>query len=163
VNRIWILLRAATYAVFFTGVLLIFVPEHLLSSASLVAPRVFGVQQLMGVAITLMGGMLGTWCILTFVFVGRGTQAPFDPPRHLVVRGPYRALRNPMYAGASLALSGASLYYSSAVIFVYAIAFWLIAELVVVRFEEPYLRRAFGTDYQAYCELTGRWWPRRMN
>ena len=60
-----------------------------------------------------IGAILALWCIATFIMIGRGTPAPFDPPRHLVVVGPYRLVRNPMYIGAALALAGAVLFYES--------------------------------------------------
>ena len=49
-----------------------------------------GVPELLGATAATVGALLALWCIFTFVFVGRGTPAPFDPPRRLVVRGPYR-------------------------------------------------------------------------
>jgi protein-S-isoprenylcysteine O-methyltransferase Ste14 len=105
--------------------------------------------------------LLALACILTFVFAGKGTPAPFDPPRRLVVRGPYRFVRNPMYLGAGLALTGAALFYQSIPMAGYAGAFLLITHFFVILYEEPTLRRTFGTDYAAYCRQTGRWWPKR--
>jgi hypothetical protein len=40
------------------------------------------------------------------VFIGKGTPAPFDPPRKLVIRGPYRFVRNPMYVDGGMILAG---------------------------------------------------------
>ena len=100
-------------------------------------------------------------CILTFVFVGRGTPAPFDPPRQLVARGPYAFVRNPMYLGAAAALLGAALYYRSPALAAYAIAFLIATHLFVRLYEEPTLRRTFGDEYESYCRRVGRWWPRR--
>jgi protein-S-isoprenylcysteine O-methyltransferase Ste14 len=65
-----------------------------------------------------------------------------------------------MYIGAGLALAGASLFYSSLVLLGYAAAFLLTTHLFVVLYEEPTLRRTFGTDYDAYCQQVRRWWPR---
>jgi protein-S-isoprenylcysteine O-methyltransferase Ste14 len=104
---------------------------------------------------------LALWCIFTFVFVGKGTPAPFDPPRRLVIQGPYRWVRNPMYIGAALALAGAALFYQSLGLLGYAGLFLLITHLFVVTYEEPTLRRTFGKDYETYCGQAGRWWPRR--
>jgi len=64
-----------------------------------------------GILVGVAGGPLALWCILAFATVGKGTPAPFDPPRHLVVAGPYRYVRNPMYIGAGLALAGAAIFY----------------------------------------------------
>src|SRR5262245_24137327 len=106
------------------------------------------------------GAVLALTCILTFVTVGRGTPAPFDPPRRLVVQGPYRFVRNPMYLGAGLALTGAALFYQSVRLLGYAVAFLVITHVFVVTYEEPTLRRIFDEDYQEYCSRVGRWWPK---
>src|SRR5207344_2230851 len=113
--------------------------------------------QWLGVALAVLGVALALWCILTFAFVGRGTPAPFDPPRRLVVRGPYRAVRNPMYLGAWFYLVGFALFYRSTGAALYALAFLIVMHTFVVLYEEPRLRRTFGRDYEAYCERVGRW------
>ncbi len=156
----FILARALTYAALFVGLVLIFLPATVLSSSGIVLPAAFGTWQVAGTLLGAVGAALALSCILTFVFVGRGTPAPFDPPRRLVVRGPYRIVRNPMYIGAGLALAGAALLYQSVALLGYVMAFLLITHLFVVAYEEPTLRRTFGKDYEAYCATTGRWWPR---
>ena len=105
------------------------------------------------------GAAVALWCILTFAFIGRGTPAPFDPPRRLVIKGPYRFVRNPMYVGAGLALAGAALYYESWPVLVYAGLFLLLTHFFVVLYEEPTLRQTFGPEYEAYCHRVRRWWP----
>jgi protein-S-isoprenylcysteine O-methyltransferase Ste14 len=152
--------RAATYAALFIGLLLVFLPGRILSSTGVVQPPAIGVWQLAGMLLGASGAALALTCILTFVFVGRGTPAPFDPPRRLVVRGPYRLVRNPMYLGAGLALAGAAVFYQSLPLLGYAGLFLLISHLFVVLYEEPALRQAFEGDYEAYCRRAGRWWPR---
>jgi protein-S-isoprenylcysteine O-methyltransferase Ste14 len=107
------------------------------------------------------GAALALACISTFVFVGRGTPAPFDPPRRLVVQGPYRFVRNPMYLGAGMALAGAAFFYQSIPLLGYAGLFLLITHVLVLVYEEPTLRRIFDGDYEAYCGRVGRWWPKQ--
>jgi len=99
--------------------------------------------------------------VFTFAFIGKGTPAPFDPPRRLVIRGPYRFVRNPMYIGAGIALAGAALFYQSLSILIYAGLFFLATHLFVVLYEEPTLRQTFGSEYEAYCRQLRRWWPKR--
>jgi len=82
-----------------------------------------------------------------------------DPPRQLVVHGPYAFVRNPMYIGAGLALAGAALFYQSLALLTYAVVFLLVTHLFVLLYEEPTLRRTFGTDYASYCQKVGRWLP----
>ena len=103
-----------------------------------------GAWQHCGMIVAGLGAALALWCVLTFVFIGKGTPAPFDPPRRLVVRGPYKIVRNTMYVGPVLALAGASLVYESVPLLTYAGLFLLIAHAFVVWYEEPTLRRTFG-------------------
>jgi protein-S-isoprenylcysteine O-methyltransferase Ste14 len=133
-----VLIRAITYATLFIGLVLVVLPAQVLSRA---------------------GAAVAIGCILSFALVGRGTAAPFDPPRRLVVRGPYRHVRNPMYLGAGLALAGAALFYETGVLWAYAGGFLLLTHLFVVLYEEPTLRETFGEDYKAYCRRVHRWWP----
>jgi protein-S-isoprenylcysteine O-methyltransferase Ste14 len=156
---VFVFARAVTYASLFIGFLLIFLPGRILSSTGVIQPPTIGAWQLVGMLLGASGAALALACILTFVFVGRGTPAPFDPPRRLVVRGPYRLVRNPMYLGAGLALTGAAVFYHSLPLLGYAAVFLLICHAFVVSYEEPALRRTFESDYEAYCRRVGRWWP----
>jgi protein-S-isoprenylcysteine O-methyltransferase Ste14 len=157
----FVLARAATYSALFIGLLLIFLPDRILSSTGIVQPPAIGAWQVAGMLLGASGAALALACILTFVFVGRGTPAPFDPPRRLVIRGPYRFVRNPMYLGAGLALAGAALFYQSVPLLAYAGVFLLVTHAFVVLYEEPTLRQTFENDYEAYCGRVGRWWPKR--
>lgn len=155
----WILMRALVYATLFIGLLLVFLPARLLSLAGVTLNQAIGVPQVVAIILAGFGGALVLWGILTFVFVGKGTQAPFDPPR-LLVRGPYRFVRNPIYVGAGFALGGAALYYRSFALLIYLGVLALIIHLVVLLYEEPTLRRSFPQEYEAYCAKIGRWWPK---
>lgn len=155
----FILVRAVTYATLFIGFLLVFLPSRILSATGIVQPATVGAWQIAGTIVAAGGAALALACILTFVFVGKGTPAPFDPPRRLVVRGPYRFVRNPMYIGAGFALTGAAIFYRSLPLIAYAAAFFVITHLFVVVYEEPTLRQLFDGDYDTYCRRIGRWWP----
>ena len=108
----------------------------------------------------IAGGAIALWCIFTFAFIGKGTPAPFDPPRRLVIKGPYHFVRNPMYIGAALSLAGAALFYTSWPLLGYVGLFLLLTHLFVIGYEEPTLRRSFGQEYEAYCRQVSRWWPK---
>ena len=157
----FVLARAATYSALFISLFLIFLPARILNATGIIAPPAIGAWQVAGMLLGASGAVLALTCIFTFVFIGRGTPAPFDPPRRLVMRGPYRLIRNPMYVGAGLALSGAALFYQSIRLLGYAGAFLTITHLFVVLYEEPALRRTFAGEYEAYCQRVGRWWPKR--
>lgn len=117
-------------------------------------------QQIAGIIIGTGGAAIALWCVYVFALVGRGTPAPFVPPRELVIQGPYRIVRNPMYIGAGLALAGVALFYGSLRFLAYTTLLFLAAHLFVVWYEEPTLRRTFGEGYAAYCRRVRRWWPR---
>lgn len=152
--------RALTYASLFVGLVLVWVPARLLRWTGITRPSETGALFLSGAVVGTLGAALALACVLTFALVGRGTPAPFDPPRRLVVRGPYRLVRNPMYLGAGLALVGAALVYRSVALVAYAAALLVATHLFVVLYEEPTLRRTFGEDYEAYCRRVRRWLPR---
>jgi protein-S-isoprenylcysteine O-methyltransferase Ste14 len=155
----FVIVRAVTYSALFIGLLLIYAPARLLAWSGFVRPAAIGVQQVVAMVIGAAGAAVALWCIFTFASIGRGTPAPFDPPRRLVLQGPYRFVRNPMYLGAGLALAGAALFYESWPLLGYAGLFLLATHLFVVWYEEPTLRRTFGQEYEAYCRQVRRWWP----
>jgi protein-S-isoprenylcysteine O-methyltransferase Ste14 len=156
-----VLARALVYAALFISFVLVFVPARLLEWSHLARPEQFGGAQIAGAGLVLAGGALAVWCIFAFAFIGKGTPAPFDPPRRLVVRGPYRLVRNPMYIGAGIALLGAALFYRSWSLLGYAAMFGLAAHLLVITHEEPTLSRLFGADYDEYRRTVGRWIPKK--
>lgn len=157
----FVLVRALTYAAIFIGVVLVFVPASILSSAGVSRPVSTGAAQVAGAIVAAAGLGLALWCVLTFAIVGKGTPAPFDPPRNLVVSGPYRMVRNPMYIGAALVLLGASLYYGSTGLWLFTAGFLLAVHLFILFYEEPTLRRIFGDEYEAYTRRVRRYWPGR--
>jgi len=90
-----VLIRAATYASLFIALVLVYLPARTLARANVGRPSHFGLAQGVGRAAVIVGTVLALWCIAAFVSFGRGTPAPFDPPRRLVIRGPYRHVRSP--------------------------------------------------------------------
>jgi protein-S-isoprenylcysteine O-methyltransferase Ste14 len=141
-----VLVGAISYSTLFIGFLLVFLPARVLAWSGIVQPAEMGPVQVAGVILGATGAALALWCIVTFIVSGRGTPAPFDPPRQLVMAGPYRMVRNPMYLGAALALAGAALFYQSWALLVYCAAFLLVTHLFVVAYEEPTLRATFGPE-----------------
>lgn len=155
----FVLARAVVYAALFIGLVLIYLPARLLSWSGIVRPESIEVQQVAGMVIGAAGATVALWCIFSFAFIGRGTPAPFDPPRRLVIQGPYRFLRNPMYVGAGLTLASAALFYQSLQLLGFTVVFFLATHIFVVWYEEPTLRRTFGPEYETYCRKVSRWWP----
>jgi len=155
----FVFIRTLTYSALFIGFLLIYLPARVLSWSGIVRPPAMQAPQVAGMAFGAASAAVALWCVFTFASIGRGTPAPFDPPRRLVIRGPYRFVRNPMYIGAGLALASAALFYESWRLLAYAGLFFLATHLFVLSYEEPTLRRTFGPDYEAYCRQVSRWWP----
>ena len=101
-------------------------------------------------------------CAFHFAERGRGTPAPLDPPRHLVVSGLYRYVRNPMYLGVLMVLLGEAWLLDSGVLLRYSGVVFLFFNVFILGYEEPALRRSFGEEYQAYWREVRRWIPRRL-
>jgi protein-S-isoprenylcysteine O-methyltransferase Ste14 len=108
----------------------------------------------------LAGWLVLLWCARDFALRGRGTPAPYDAPRELVIAGLYRYVRNPMYVGVLSAIVGQALWFRSTSIAWYAAAFALGFHIAVIGYEEPTLRRTFGDAYVDYCRRVPRWMPR---
>jgi protein-S-isoprenylcysteine O-methyltransferase Ste14 len=108
----------------------------------------------------LLGVGLYLWCAGAFTLVGKGTPAPIDAPKVLVIQGPYQWVRNPMYLAVLLVVIGEAILFRSFPLVEYALLVWLIVHLFVVFVEEPSLRRQFGDSYETYLREVPRWFPR---
>jgi protein-S-isoprenylcysteine O-methyltransferase Ste14 len=113
----------------------------------------------LGWVLGVAGGATGLTCVFLFLTSGRGTPAPFDPPRVFVATGPYRYVRNPMYLGGVLALIGAGLVVQSISILALGAVFWGLSHLMVVLNEEPALEKRFGDSFLRYRGQVHRWLP----
>jgi protein-S-isoprenylcysteine O-methyltransferase Ste14 len=115
-----------------------------------------------GLGLLLIG--LGLAILLTtiryFARIGRGTLAPWDPTKKLVIAGPYRYFRNPMISGVLCVLLGETLFFGSLALFLW-FAFFLVINVVYMPLsEEPGLEKRFGDEYQTYKQNVPRWIPR---
>jgi protein-S-isoprenylcysteine O-methyltransferase Ste14 len=95
-----------------------------------------------------------------FALRGKGTPAPIDPPKQLVVDGPYHVVRNPMYWSVVSVLLGEALVFHSLALAELAVTLFAGTNLFVLFYEEPVLRRKFGAEYEDYCRRVPRWFPR---
>jgi len=114
----------------------------------------------LGILLIAAGTALLGACIWEFARHGRGTLAPVDPPRDLVVHGLYRYVRNPMYLSVSTIVLGEVLLTRSRALLVYGVVFFIAVNLFVMLYEEPALRAQFGASYEHYTRTVGRWVPR---
>jgi protein-S-isoprenylcysteine O-methyltransferase Ste14 len=160
IRRAFLIVRGSIYALGFIGLwawLAVTVrrldPRVPLSIPTWLAP--------IGWAIGVAGALLALTCVVTFLTIGRGTPAPFDPPRKFVAVGPYRWVRNPMYVGGFGALLGGGLIVASPAIVLLAFGFLLLMHLFVALHEEPALSERFGDSYRQYKASVSRWLVKR--
>jgi len=116
--------------------------------------------QVVGVGVLGIGLVLFASSLRRFATEGEGTLAPWDPPRRLVVRGPYRYVRNPMISGVILILFAEALLILSRAHFMWALTFLAINAVYIPLFEEPQLAGRFGEDYEEYRRNVPRLVPR---
>jgi protein-S-isoprenylcysteine O-methyltransferase Ste14 len=108
--------------------------------------------------IALVPGLAGLlWCVWSFYTQGRGTLAPWSPPRHLVMGGLSRFSRNPMYVSVVLILWGWTLGFASRALAIYTLAVMAAFHLRVVFGEEPWLARTHGDAWARYRARVPRW------
>lgn len=113
-----------------------------------------------GATLFLAGLVLAAWCVALFARVGRGTLAPWDPTRRLVVVGPYRHVRNPMISGVATMLAGEALLFRSPRLAGWLALFVVVNHAYFLAVEEPGLARRFGDEYARYRAAVPRWVPR---
>lgn len=95
-----------------------------------------------------------------FFRIGKGTLAPWDPPKKLVVAGAYRYVRNPMISGVLMIVLGEALIFASIELFILFVLFFIVNHVYFVYSEEPGLVKRFGDDYILYKKNVPRWIPR---
>lgn len=154
-------LKTLLWSVFVPGTVTILVPYWLLSSRAEPLSFDLSVFRFIGLLPIACGLLVYLRCAWDFTFTGKGTPAPFDPPKEIVVRGLYRYVRNPMYVSVMLALTGEAILFESVTILIYAALAFSFFHLWVLFYEEPTLRRKFGEAYERYCMKVHRWIPGR--
>jgi len=152
-----LLFKNLLFTVLVPGTVAVYVP-HLLAADR---PAASGLALAGALALLALGAAIYAWCVWDFATFGRGTPAPIDAPKDLVVRGLYRYGRNPMYVGVLCVILGwAALFRSPALVF-YALIVGSCFHLFTVFYEERHLAAEFGAQYEAYCSKVPRWLPRR--
>ena len=159
------LLRWLCAIVVLPGTVVVLVPLAILSlesggvgSIGVASPREW--QFWLGTALAAVGLGFGLWTMSLFFQFGEGTPAPWDPPQKLVIRGPYRHVRNPMIVGVILMVLGESQVFGSWWVGLWAALFFVGNSIYFPLVEEPGLLKRFGKDYNIYLANVGRWVPR---
>ena len=148
-------LRHLAAIVLLPGTVTVVVPVLLLDDPDL-APWPLAV---LGAVLLALGLALIARTVALFVRVGRGTLAPWDPTSKLVVRGPYRYVRNPMITGVLAVLLGEAALFGSLALLAWSAVVFVVNAVYFVHVEEPGLRRRFGAEYEVYAASVPRWIP----
>lgn len=154
-----LLVKNLLFTVLIPGTVAVYVPLLIARSRSVA----WGPALAIPLAVLALGVALYAWCVWDFATFGKGTPAPIDAPKRLVVRGLYRYMRNPMYVGVLTVIVGWALLFRAGSLFVYALVVGTCFHLFIVLYEERQLRTEFGAQYEAYCSQVARWLPRRKN
>ena len=155
-----LLLRSIFFTLLLPGTVTVLIPYWLISSSGTSIPSNYQAIRYLGIPLIWIGAAGLLWSIWEFFSQGRGTLAPVDPPKHLVIRGLYRFVRNPMYVSVVTILLGEAILFRSPAVVIEAGVFLVLAHIFVALYEEPVLRRQFGATYEMYSQTVGRWLPR---
>lgn len=119
-----------------------------------------GFMLIAGIILIILGSLFVIYANKSFLKIGKGTLAPWDPPKKLVVSDLYRYVRNPMISGILMILLGESLIFASIKLFLWFTTFFIVNHVYIVYSEEPGLIKRFGDDYIMYMKNVPRWIPR---
>lgn len=151
-------LKSLIFLILVPGLLVGYFPYRISTTdAELFTPGVFSYLAL---PFWFIGWTVMLWCFWVFTVIGKGTPAPIAPPGELVAVGPYRFVRNPMYAAGVTALLGWIPWSPSLPLIAAPFLFVAAAHLFVIFYEETILKKKFGAAYEEYLNRVPRWLPR---
>ena len=111
----------------------------------------------LGIALALIPWALPVWAVVVFRRAGTEITPTSPTNRALVVDGPYRYTRNPMYLGLVLVTLGIAVWIGAWPMLLAPIAVFATANWVHIPFEEAKMRRQFGVSYDDYVSRVRRW------
>lgn len=149
--------KSLLYLIFEAGLFALYIPLAFLRTG----PRIeTGILSFLAIPLWLIGSLTVLWCFWAFTFKGRGTPDPTNPPKELVVTGPYRYVRNPIYVGVVFIFLGHFLWFGYWALLIYPALAFIGVHFFVVLYEEPTLKRRFGASYEEYLKSVPRWVPK---
>ena len=151
-----LLLKNLLFTVLVPGTVAVYIPLLIAQNR----PFASGPMLALALAVLSLGAAIYAWCVWDFATFGRGTPAPIDAPKKLVVRGLYRHTRNPMYVGVLTVILGWAVFFRAPNLVLYALVVGTCFHLFIVLYEERHLAGEFGSQYEAYCSQVARWLPR---
>ena len=118
------------------------------------------IQIIFGIILFIFGLFLAIWTMILFNTIGKGTLAPWAAPKHLVVEGPFKIVRNPTITGVLSILTAESLILNSINLFYWMIIFFIVNCIYFKLFEEKQLEKKFGQEYWEYKQKVPMWIPK---
>jgi protein-S-isoprenylcysteine O-methyltransferase Ste14 len=153
-------IKNALFTIVVPGAVTILGPLLLIPLGSWPFVLELGELRFLGLIPTVFGVSIYLSTIVDFAKIGRGTPAPIDPPKVLIVMGLYKYVRNPMYVGVLTVLLGEMICFESAILLIYIGFVFLALSVFVKLYEEPTLEKLFGESYLEYMRGVPRWLPR---
>jgi len=157
-GRVPAIIGSAIFLVIAPGTLAVYVPWYLTQWRF--EPALFPIARVIGGILIAAGLPILLDSFARFALQGLGTPAPVMPPRHLVVTGFYRYVRNPMYVAVTALIIGQGLLFGSVAVLEYGAIVWAAFFLFVLVYEEPVLGEQFPEQYKRYRANVRRWIPR---
>jgi protein-S-isoprenylcysteine O-methyltransferase Ste14 len=154
-------LRTILYAVLFLGFWLGYLPWQVLRLDAAIGQFLQAFLMYLGLLLFVLGAGLLFSGAYYLVLRGEGTPLPLDPPKRMVVAGPYARVQHPLMLGLLLVAFAEAFWFYSASLCLYAVLLVVLANLYLTYIEEPRLEKRFGDDYRAYRHAVPRWLPLR--
>jgi len=151
-----IVYKSLLYLIVEAGLFALYVPLTFLRRGAHIETGVFS---FLAIPLWLTGSLIVLRCFWHFTFKGRGTPAPIDPPKELVIIGFYRYVRNPIYVGVLSIFLGHFLWFGYWALLSYTIFAFIGVHFFIILYEEPTLKKKFGAEYEEYCKRVPRWIP----
>jgi protein-S-isoprenylcysteine O-methyltransferase Ste14 len=151
------ILKTLIFTVLVPGTVAVYVPYRIARPSGICGASWLSLS---GTIMFVVGALIYLSCAWHFAWTGRGTPAPIDPPKVLIVHGLNRYVRNPMYIGVLMMILGQAAFFGSVEVLYYAAFFLVAVNLFVLFYEEPHLRKQFGASYEEYLRTVPRWLPK---
>jgi protein-S-isoprenylcysteine O-methyltransferase Ste14 len=149
--------KSLLYLIVEAGLFALYIPLALLRMGTRIETGIFS---FLALPLWLIGSLIVLWCFWDFTFKGRGTPVPINPPKELVVTGPYHYVRNPIYVGVLSIFLGHFLWFGYWALLVYTVLAFIGVHFFIVLYEEPTLKKKFGPAYEDYLSQVPRWIPK---
>jgi protein-S-isoprenylcysteine O-methyltransferase Ste14 len=159
-TRVSAILLSAIFGVFVPGTVAGIVPWYITRWTFTESFFHFQGFRSMGFLLILLGLPMLVNTFARFAIEGFGTPAPVLPTERLVIRGPYRFVRNPMYLSVLALILGQAFLFGNTTLLIYGALIWIAFHVFVLSYEEPKLRRTYGSDYEEFLKNVPRWIPR---